>query len=77
MGSVPLLDVGKSAAAKGEWDGPSEEAAAIHLQATGIDEMLEALEIVNQKTDKASVGAKAGQIEKHPEVSGSAFIFDV
>lgn len=35
--------------------------------ATGIDQMLDALELVNQKTDKASMGAKAGQIEKHPE----------
>lgn len=28
------------------------------LSATGIDEMLEALEIVNQKTDKGALGAK-------------------
>jgi hypothetical protein len=31
--------------------------------------MLEAMEVVNQKTDKESMGAKAGLIEQHPEVS--------
>jgi hypothetical protein len=31
------------------------------LSATGIDGMLEALELVNQKTDKETMGAKVGQ----------------
>ncbi|WWC92365.1 uncharacterized protein L201_007322 [Kwoniella dendrophila CBS 6074] len=38
------------------------------LSAQGIDEMLEAMELVNQKTDKASLGAKAAiSIDAHPE----------
>jgi hypothetical protein len=41
----------------------------VHIKATGLDNMLEALEIVNAKGDKANIGAQAGLIEKHPEVS--------
>lgn len=37
-------------------DGEPEEVK--ELSAKGIDEMLEALELVNQKTDKATVGSK-------------------
>lgn len=39
----------------------------VHIKATGLDNMLEALEIVNAKGDKANIGAQAGLIEKHPE----------
>ncbi|WWD20765.1 hypothetical protein CI109_105242 [Kwoniella shandongensis] len=47
-------------------DGEDEE--VVELSAKGIDEMLEAMEIVNQKTDKAALGAKAGLvIDAHPE----------
>ncbi|KZV68107.1 DUF1014-domain-containing protein [Peniophora sp. CONT] len=35
--------------------------------ATGIDNALDLLEVVTAKMDKASVGSKAGEIEKHPE----------
>ncbi|GAB1517082.1 cell division control protein 73 [Rhizoctonia solani] len=35
--------------------------------ATGIDDALELLEVVNAKSDKASVGQQAAGIEKHPE----------
>ena len=35
--------------------------------ATGLDDALDMMSIVGQKSDKASMGAKAGQIEKHPE----------
>jgi hypothetical protein len=35
-----------------------EEAAEVHLAATGIDQMLEALELVNARTDKEALGAK-------------------
>jgi len=35
--------------------------------ATGLDNMLDLLEVVNAKTDKASVGQQAAGIEKHPE----------
>lgn len=37
------------------------------LSATGIEDMLEALEVVHQRTDKETLGAKAGLIEQHPE----------
>ena len=36
--------------------------------ATGVDAALELLEVVNAKKDKASVGAQAATLEKHPEV---------
>lgn len=35
--------------------------------ATGIDNALDLLEVVNAKTDKASVGQQAAGIERHPE----------
>lgn len=38
------------------------------LSAVGLEQMIEALEVVNHKTDKQSMGAKAGMIEQHPEV---------
>lgn len=39
--------------------GPDGEPEQVkELSAKGIDEMLEALELVNQKTDKATVGSK-------------------
>lgn len=47
-------------------DGQPEE--IVELSARGLDEMLEALEVVNQKTDKAALGAKAAiSIDAHPE----------
>lgn len=42
--------------------------------ATGIDNALDLLEVVNAKTDKASVGQQAAGIEKHPEVSVDVMI---
>jgi len=39
------------------------------FSATGIDNALDLLEVVNAKTDKASVGQQAAGIERHPEVS--------
>ena len=36
--------------------------------ATGIDNAIDLLEVVTAKMDKASVGQKAAEIEKHPEV---------
>ena len=47
-------------------DGPKETES---YSATGIDNALDLLEVVNAKTDKASVGQQAAGIEKHPEVS--------
>ncbi|WVQ86093.1 hypothetical protein IAT38_008261 [Cryptococcus sp. DSM 104549] len=47
-------------------DGGDEEVQ--ELSARGLEEMLEAMEVVNQKTDKAALGAKAGlTIDAHPE----------
>ncbi|KAK1923244.1 hypothetical protein DB88DRAFT_341722 [Papiliotrema laurentii] len=37
------------------------------LTATGIEEMLEVMDLINEKTTKEAVGAKAGLIERHPE----------
>ncbi|WOO82071.1 Coiled-coil domain-containing protein [Vanrija pseudolonga] len=44
-----------------------EERAVPELSAVGIDQMLEALELANAKTDADAVGAKASLIERHPE----------
>ena len=52
-----------------------DAAPSLELSATGIEDMLEALEVVNQKTDKESMGAKAGLIEQHPEVSDGIFSY--
>ncbi|KDQ59743.1 hypothetical protein JAAARDRAFT_126424, partial [Jaapia argillacea MUCL 33604] len=38
------------------------------FSATGIDNALDLLEVVNAKTDKASVGSQAAGLERHPEV---------
>jgi LSO1/2-like len=38
------------------------------FQATGIDDALDLLTIVNAKSDKASVGQQAAGLERHPEV---------
>ena len=40
------------------------------FSATGLDNALDLLTVVNAKTDKASVGNQAAGIERHPEVSG-------
>jgi len=37
------------------------------FQATGIDDALDLLDVVNAKTDKASMGTAAAGIERHPE----------
>ena len=38
------------------------------FSATGIDDALEMMEVINAKKDKASVGQQAASLEKHPEV---------
>lgn len=48
-------------------DGAPKEVEA--FSATGIDNALDLLEVVNAKMDKASIGSKAADIERHPEVS--------
>ncbi|KAG9081130.1 hypothetical protein FRC06_005803 [Ceratobasidium sp. 370] len=44
-----------------------EEELVQSFAATGIDDALDLLEVVNAKTDKASVGQQAAGIERHPE----------
>jgi len=44
-----------------------EPREAESFSATGIDNALDLMEVVNAKTDKASVGQQAAGIEKHPE----------
>lgn len=52
LGGISLDDEKKSG------KNTPEEAAEVHLAATGIDSMLEALELVNARTDKEALGAK-------------------
>ncbi|WFD34018.1 hypothetical protein MCUN1_000846 [Malassezia cuniculi] len=46
---------------------PDLDAQIASFGATNIDDALDAMTLVNEKTDNASRGAAAGQIEKHPE----------
>jgi beta-glucosidase-like glycosyl hydrolase len=52
IGGIPLDDEKKSG------KNTPEETPEVHLAATGIDSMLEALELVNARTDKEALGAK-------------------
>lgn len=54
LGGISLDDEKKSG------NSTPEGAAEVHLAATGIDSMLEALELVNARTDKEALGAKVG-----------------
>lgn len=47
----------------------TEPKAVESYSATGIDNALDLLEVVNARTDKATVGQQAAGIERHPEVS--------
>ena len=50
---------------------PKDEGAPKEVEsfsATGIDNALDLLEVVNAKMDKASIGSRAADIERHPEV---------
>ncbi len=47
-------------------DGAPKEVES--FTATGIDNALDLLEVVNAKMDKASIGSKAADLERHPEV---------
>ena len=42
--------------------------------ASGIDNALDLLDVVNAKADKASKGAQAAGIERHPEVCGTLIL---
>ena len=60
------LDVAGSSQNDEASSAPEEQVES--FTATGIDNALDLLEVVNAKTDKASVGQQAANIEKHPEV---------
>lgn len=58
-------------------DGAKDEGGLKEVEsfsATGIDNALDLLEVVTAKTDKASVGSKAAEIEKHPEVRSPLYL---
>jgi len=59
------LDVSGSSQNVDEASAPGEQVES--YAATGIDNALDLLEVVNAKTDKASVGQQAANIERHPE----------
>jgi len=48
-------------------DGPEMDEVVEAFAATGIDDALDLLTAINAKKDKASAGAAAAQLEKHPE----------
>ncbi|KAJ7221606.1 DUF1014-domain-containing protein [Mycena pura] len=50
---------------------PDEEPQS--FAATGIDNMLDLLDVVTAKADKASVGQQAAGIERHPEAAFEAY----
>ncbi|KAI0255302.1 hypothetical protein BJV78DRAFT_757084 [Lactifluus subvellereus] len=54
-----------SAESSSKNDGTPQEVES--FSATGIDNALDLLEVVNAKMDKASIGNQAAGIEKHPE----------
>ena len=63
---------GRSAGGGGKGAGRSSELDDLDMQiaafnATSLDDALDAMELVNERSDKASRGAAAGSIEKHPE----------
>lgn len=51
-------------------DEPKDEPET--FSATGLDNALDLLDVVTAKMDKASVGQRAADIEKHPEVRSRA-----
>ncbi|KAG6856734.1 hypothetical protein H0H87_001334 [Tephrocybe sp. NHM501043] len=56
LGAAPIRD-----------DIPPEKREIESYAATGIDNALDLLEVVNAKMDKASIGQQAAGIERHPE----------
>ncbi|KAG7096606.1 hypothetical protein E1B28_004023 [Marasmius oreades] len=69
---VPQAPAGPGAIAAGGGLGATKEddrddAKIESYAATGIDNALDLLEVVNAKADKASIGTQAAGIERHPE----------
>lgn len=48
--------------------GPTKAEEPESYSATGLDNALDLLEVVTAKMDKATVGSKAAELERHPEV---------
>lgn len=68
--STKTEDEATPAPSTSEASGPPEPEEPVEsFTATGIDDALDMLSIVNAKTDKASLGQDASKIEAHPEVS--------
>ncbi|KAN0062502.1 hypothetical protein ACQY0O_005033 [Thecaphora frezii] len=73
--NTPSTNKGSGGAKKGKKDfkgpaskaGPSIDDAIASFSASNLDDALDAMSLVNEKSDKASRGAAAGQIERHPE----------
>ncbi|KAG6879895.1 hypothetical protein C0992_009886 [Termitomyces sp. T32_za158] len=59
---------GLGAASSAQDNVPEEKKEIESYAATGIDNALDLLEVVNAKMDKASIGQQAAGIERHPEV---------
>lgn len=57
--------------------GPEEKKEVESYAATGIDNVLDLLDVVTAKTDKASVGQQAAGIERHPEVGAHMFLLQI
>ncbi|EPQ31218.1 uncharacterized protein PFL1_01405 [Pseudozyma flocculosa PF-1] len=57
----------KPPAVKGGAAGPGIDDAIASFTASNLDDALDAMTLVNEKSDSASRGAAAGQIERHPE----------
>ncbi|KAG6902672.1 hypothetical protein C0995_013364 [Termitomyces sp. Mi166 len=64
---------GLGAVSSAKDDVPEEKKEIESYAATGIDNALDLLEVVNAKMDKASIGQQAAGIERHPEAAFEAY----
>ncbi|KAG6826178.1 hypothetical protein H0H92_000825 [Tricholoma furcatifolium] len=64
---------GLAAVSSANDDVPFEKREVESYAATGIDNALDLLEVVNAKMDKASIGQQAAGIERHPEAAFEAY----
>lgn len=74
-GTKPQIPAGPGAIAAGGGLDGSDKAELVKgedkvesYEATGLDDALDLMTIVNAKSDKASVGQQAAGLERHPEV---------
>jgi hypothetical protein len=70
-----LLRVRQLAQSQAFWNdsviaaGGNVDAVIESFSASNLDDALDLMDVVTAKTDKASVGRAANELEKHPEVS--------